>query len=586
MSNETKIPLFRRFVIQNFPYIEQDFDALTDYQLISKVVEYLNMVIEQTNQSTEQVAVLTDSFNQLKDYVDHYFDNLDVQEEINNKLDAMVEDGTMASLINPILDEFETEIRGELEDFEAEVRSEVNTIGDVSELETVNKNTIVAGVNCANENYCGLLREKYGNNYRPVNILENESFFTNNVVVYKDVHSNNYTAYCNLDAHKNTGGNDIFVDPSTSVPSGQQDGTEEKPYNKISSAYAASSNGDTIKLASGFYNRTDTGNFNLVKSVNIVAKDGEENKVFCACCDSLAWTQNDTYTNVYQATRSNTRRIIDIRKRSEGIFAELPLAESLEACSNTLNSCYISGSTIYANIGEAVTNDNIAALIQVESLFRIANSSADTNVYFENITFLSGYSGFVSVTGSGAYDCMFTAKNCNFYYSYGTANDALPIVGANSILYNCKACFADKDGFNYHASGDRYCKNIEINCVGANNGAIGEVTTYNGSTTHQGNKILRINGVYFNNHGANVCDVGTGTLSINIGCKSFDSICAVSSAQADFNAQQAGTTMKLYNCYSKGSRSRFNIYAVSDTTIDVYNCQFDRTGGDGTITIH
>ena len=97
--NNTKIPKFRRFVLQNFPFIEQDFDALTDYALICKVVEFLNKVIDQTNLTTQQVAILTDAFNQLKEYVDNYFDNLDVQEEINNKLDQMVEDGTLQEII-------------------------------------------------------------------------------------------------------------------------------------------------------------------------------------------------------------------------------------------------------------------------------------------------------------------------------------------------------------------------------------------------------------------------------------------------------------------------------------------------------
>lgn len=97
--NNTKIPKFRRFVLQNFPFIEQDFDALTDYQLICKVVEYLNKVIDQTNTTTTQVSILTDAFNQLKSFVEHYFDNLDVQEEINNKLDELVADGTLTELL-------------------------------------------------------------------------------------------------------------------------------------------------------------------------------------------------------------------------------------------------------------------------------------------------------------------------------------------------------------------------------------------------------------------------------------------------------------------------------------------------------
>ena len=38
-------------------------------------------------------------FNDLHDYVQDYFDNLDVQEEINNKLDEMVEDGVLQEII-------------------------------------------------------------------------------------------------------------------------------------------------------------------------------------------------------------------------------------------------------------------------------------------------------------------------------------------------------------------------------------------------------------------------------------------------------------------------------------------------------
>lgn len=43
----------------------------------------------------EVVAEYIEKFTELKDFVDDYFDNLDVQDEINHKLDEMVEDGTL-----------------------------------------------------------------------------------------------------------------------------------------------------------------------------------------------------------------------------------------------------------------------------------------------------------------------------------------------------------------------------------------------------------------------------------------------------------------------------------------------------------
>lgn len=41
----------------------------------------------------------TDALKELQDYVTHYFDNLDVQEEINNKLDQMAESGQLTDII-------------------------------------------------------------------------------------------------------------------------------------------------------------------------------------------------------------------------------------------------------------------------------------------------------------------------------------------------------------------------------------------------------------------------------------------------------------------------------------------------------
>lgn len=89
MAYNTKIPLFRRWVLQNFPFIEQDFDALTDYQLICKVVEYLNKVIDTTNTISEQV-----------EYIVNWFNNLDVEEEVETVLKQMIEDGTIYQMLN------------------------------------------------------------------------------------------------------------------------------------------------------------------------------------------------------------------------------------------------------------------------------------------------------------------------------------------------------------------------------------------------------------------------------------------------------------------------------------------------------
>lgn len=91
---------FKWFVLENFPFIEADFDALTEWQLFCKIGKEINKIINSQNIVGEQAEILTTAFNNLKNFVDNYFNNLDVQEEINIKLNNMAEDGTLSTIIN------------------------------------------------------------------------------------------------------------------------------------------------------------------------------------------------------------------------------------------------------------------------------------------------------------------------------------------------------------------------------------------------------------------------------------------------------------------------------------------------------
>lgn len=94
---------FKWFVLENFPFIEADFDALTEWQLFCKLGKEMNKIIKSVNDSGEQVEKLTDGFISLQDYVNNYFKNLDVQDEINNKLNEMAESGELQDIINQYL---------------------------------------------------------------------------------------------------------------------------------------------------------------------------------------------------------------------------------------------------------------------------------------------------------------------------------------------------------------------------------------------------------------------------------------------------------------------------------------------------
>lgn len=87
--------IFRNWVLENFPFLEDDFDALTDYELFCKMVEYMKESLKKVKDFQEQIDLFTVKLDEFQ----HYFDNLDVQEEINNKLDEMAENGELTDII-------------------------------------------------------------------------------------------------------------------------------------------------------------------------------------------------------------------------------------------------------------------------------------------------------------------------------------------------------------------------------------------------------------------------------------------------------------------------------------------------------
>lgn len=106
IKSYNNLPPFKGMVIQQFPFIEEDFDAITNYQLLCKVVEYLKSIYNNNIIEQENITALYNAYTELVNYIDTYFENLDVQEEINNKLDAMAESGELTAIIKDYVDPF------------------------------------------------------------------------------------------------------------------------------------------------------------------------------------------------------------------------------------------------------------------------------------------------------------------------------------------------------------------------------------------------------------------------------------------------------------------------------------------------
>lgn len=74
-------------------------DELSYYELLCKVTEYLNETMSNVNDLNDNMKSFYEWMQQLQNWIDEYFDNLDVQQEINQKLDEMAENGQLQAIM-------------------------------------------------------------------------------------------------------------------------------------------------------------------------------------------------------------------------------------------------------------------------------------------------------------------------------------------------------------------------------------------------------------------------------------------------------------------------------------------------------
>lgn len=95
------VPPFVRFVASAVPMVFDN--SLSYYEALCALWKYLQDMADVVNNNATLEEEYILKFEELKSFVDNYFENLDVQEEINNKLDQMAEDGQLADIISQYL---------------------------------------------------------------------------------------------------------------------------------------------------------------------------------------------------------------------------------------------------------------------------------------------------------------------------------------------------------------------------------------------------------------------------------------------------------------------------------------------------
>ena len=148
---------FKRWVHKVLPAVYDE--SLSYYELLCKITAKLNEVIEQGNSTSE-------GLKELQEYVDNYFENLDVQEEINNKLDEMAESGELTDIIAQYL-----ELAGVLA---------YDTINDMKTAENLSNGSICKTLGYSN------IQDKNGSFYKVREIKNTDVIDNINIIALAD----------------------------------------------------------------------------------------------------------------------------------------------------------------------------------------------------------------------------------------------------------------------------------------------------------------------------------------------------------------------------------------------------------------
>ena len=113
-----------------------DLESGTCLQQTARMYDKVNQLVRSVNEQNETIADYIQQFIDLKDYCEDYFENLNVQEEINHKLDAMAENGTLTELIgnyvDPKLNSFKNEIDAEVDAQNVAIESQNAAIDEIA----------------------------------------------------------------------------------------------------------------------------------------------------------------------------------------------------------------------------------------------------------------------------------------------------------------------------------------------------------------------------------------------------------------------------------------------------------------------
>jgi hypothetical protein len=386
-----------------------------------------------------------------------------------------------------------------------------------------------------------------------------------------------YNSKFNIQSKKiKNGGKAYYVSPNGNDTN---DGlTYRTPLKNINTAVAKTDIETLYLLEGDYFNENYTTQILINKSINIIGVGTV--KIFYGI-KLTEWTQNDTYPNIYQTSRPDDINKVLLPTFLDENGDERELQRVITGLADIANTPYSygTGNALYVNVPNMPDDKNIAVIGNDSDTIYITNDESDNqvDVYMENIQIIGGNKPMVFKTQPNK-------TNYNHFYGYkcrfahAIVENGFNLKGGFSVLVNCLADHNNLDGFNYHLNDstvqDKLPYAIEINCVARKNGQqdSGDMSGNNGSSVHDGGKIIRINGDYSESQGGNVADISASTMSINLNCIAHNSRTTDETYNSNFTAFP-GAKMWLIDCLSYGSN--FDLRADSNGIIYIKNNQLE-----------
>lgn len=324
----------------------------------------------------------------------------------------------------------------------------------------------------------------------------------------------------------------------------------------------------TINVEGGYYHRgTGPNGTSADADINVFAWG---DVVFSAAYEALTWSAH-TVPGVYKTTRSTVAAVRDCtRIGSFGEEQELTNVPTLTLCEATPNSWYSDGTTLYVHRNDGVmptngafiSNTKVFAELDNGWISGVASGTKRRHVY-SGIIFEGGRDGAYRSSGTlASAACEVIFDRCTFRYAAcapgneGTrAPNGLSNVGlALCISHKCVAYANRADGFNHHlgpanAKDPRF---VEIDCLSYGNGWNNGVENFNGFTSHEAARGLRVNCVAWWNIGPEFADIDNSA-SWNIGCKSLGTRATVQASQTSGFQSLASANQYNHDCIATGS---------------------------------